>query len=198
MSNLEDRTIPRRAFIRGAAGLIGASAIGLPKLALANWGAPVSAQLSCAHWNGVTFVPAESLSAGDKTLDTVVVKLSAGGPEGNISSIDTSTFIASKVGATEAVFHAWTAPPYGGSTARFVQPVQKGALRLIATVNGAETPVAFTVGPGTGPKLIEGAYVLVAGALDWSQYALVAGKLVDRVSNEAVNFQHVRIDIERT
>lgn len=202
MASHEDRTIPRRAFIRGAAGLIGASAIGLPSSALAFLNPSSVLGVSCAYWNGSSFVPAESLKSGDSTLTAIRLTIAAGGEAGDLFGIDASPMVGSGRSVKPAVFHAWTAPPEGVQVTQCVLPVHSTAgltLTPVVVIKGkeVESPLPFTTRTLSGPKLREGEYVVVAGSVNWNAFAMEQGKMVNRSNHEPASIQHAVLTVER-
>jgi len=200
MAFTKNRSFARRDFLRGAAGLVGASVVGLPGLAEAQTtiGGIISAQpVSVAYWDGVAWVLATSLPKGDASLQTVAIGLHGYGSGTSIRSIDAYP--------GKIPFSAWSAAPQGCPATQYGAPVGPGGVLLSVNIqSGPKTvpiPILFTPGSGTGPKLREGVYALALGKVDWIAYGYAPSTdhspLVDASGNPAT-FQHVIMTVTRT
>jgi hypothetical protein len=206
MPKSTDKSFPRRTFIRGAAGLLGASALGVPTAALA---APLAAMpvlstaLSVMFWDGKSFFSADSLVSGDQTLASVQITLKGSGPTAEIRAINLIPLVRTADGPREAPFYAWTAPPAGLPTTRCVMPVDlKSGLSLSARVligkEAQDCVVPFSVTKDLGPKLCEGRYVLCAASVSWSDWELLPnGQLARRSDGAPADFQYVVLTVAR-
>jgi hypothetical protein len=194
-----DRTIPRRTFLRGAAGLLGATALGIPSSALSAPMAFVASDLTFAvmYWNGSAFVPAQDLSSGDQSLGSVQVTLHGFGTQGEIRWIDLVPLVRTPKGTQESAFYAWTAPPNGLAKTRCTMPVDLIAGLHLSTRVVVDTAVEdiltpFTISSAKGPKLREGSYVLCAAKVSWKGLELRPdGQVVNRLDQSPVAFQYV-------
>ncbi|HVT12557.1 MAG TPA: hypothetical protein VHE55_09835 [Fimbriimonadaceae bacterium] len=210
MSNSTDRTIARRTFLRGAASLVGASALGLPAATLSAIAEPLplgSPSLAVMFWDGTSLVAADSLAMGDLSLASVQLTFYGFGQAAEIRHIDVHPAVRTALGRRDAVFYAWTAPPNGVACTRCVMPVDVNAGLTVSTrilVDGSEedATTAFVVAKSSGPKLLEGEYVLCAApGILWKQFEIVSGpdgaRLVSRVDRSAAPFQHVVLTVVR-
>lgn len=179
MSEIETSMIPRRTFLRGAAGVVGAGVLGAsPAIAGAlQLSGGVAPTVSIAYWDGKKFIPAERLPRGDAGLHSISVSLVGYGKPGNLIGLDTYNPI--KVGAKmqNVSFMAWSASLRGGSRTKFVMPVQPGSgIRLAAkTISGKErfsSDVQLSNGTASAPKLREGTYVITASPISWGVHTL--------------------------
>jgi hypothetical protein len=176
MDNQRDHTIPRRTFLRGAAGLVGASALSLtPAGALAAFAPPEALVLSVVFWDGERFVPASSVTP-DSAILAVDLQMQGFGETTSIRSIDCNPLVVGANGPEPATVYAWMAPPYGTGRSRLRMPVDPTqGLTLTVTSNGKSTPAAVrfvTSGSGVEPKLREGVYVIAAAKVAWSALEL--------------------------
>lgn len=183
-------SIARRDLFRGAAALLGGSALGLvPTLAEA---APKAAPLSLGYWNGARFVAAESLVSGDSTLDRVRLTLTSAGGGG----FDALEAHAPARGRERVPFILWVSPPAGIVRSRAKVATEfDGSLVLGVNVKGEKRrEVHLAAGRSAGPKLREGTYVLAPESDDWASFRLDEnGQIVQRRTSTP----HVVIVVER-
>lgn len=199
-SKTEKGTINRRAFLTGAAGLVGASALGMPSAAVAAAAQTVSrgaAAPTLLYWDGVEFMSPSNLRTNDPSLDSVQITLSGHGT-GSIRSIDLRPKLAT---GEQAVFYAWTAPPNGVALTQCVMPVDKmSGLQLGIGLGPKSLPLSLGA-TGAGPKLRVGTYVLALGDLSAGQYVFdptsEVGPVVSSVDGQPAPFQYVVIGIAR-
>lgn len=205
MTIKQESTFPRRKFLKGTLGALGASLVGLgPVSALAKL-AP-SRAVTLAVWNGSHFVPANQLPSGDSTLNSVQIAMSGfnsvGGP---IKAIETIFVVPTNTSKLQTPFTAWVAPPVGASHVKFVQavdPVSGILLKLELSDSSGSTATTSRLisGSGVGNKLRVGTYVLMDGVIDMNQFTFdPANKLqpLSRILGSGAVPQYVVIDIAR-
>lgn len=212
MSKSPESRIPRRTFLRGAAGVLGASALSFAPtsvLAKALNGALLGREskptVNVAYWDGSRFVPADALSSGDDRITSVRLTMRGFGGEGPLHAVDLHSVVEHDGGTQRMPFHAWTAAPNGCGQARFVMPVAADGLLFSAQVGDPKKPVAVEgslhTGFGAGPKLTEGVYVLSCGDTGLGDFELSTEgahtTVVRRGSAEPADFQHVVVTVER-
>lgn len=210
MSNSTDRTIARRTFLRGAASIVGATALGIPGKALAsslNVAMPLApTPLAVMYWDGASLVSADTLPFGDMSLSSVKLTIHGYGAMEELRRLDVHPTVRTSLGTRDVAFYAWTAPPSGTNVTRCVMPVDlKTGLRLSThiVVDGNEQDVstAFLIAGASGAKLREGCYVLCAANPSWETYELVSGpdgmRLVSRADQTPAPFQHIVITVAR-
>lgn len=180
MAKLVDSKLPRRSFLTGAASLVGATVMGLPKLARADDGGRGNLKkspVSIGFWDGSRFVSADRLEAGDATLGSVRLDMRGYGSGSVLGSISVSSWASTSTGNGWAPFLAWQAPPQGCGKARFVMPVDTTHGLRISTqeVSGGAasvTDINLIAGTGSGPKIQAGTYVVAVGRVNWDSYHL--------------------------
>jgi hypothetical protein len=201
MENHSDPTIPRRTFLRGAVGLVGASVLATSP-ALASF-AMLEEPLSIMYWNGERFVPAYTLTP-DRTIQSVDLELHGFGGPGAIRSIDCNPLISTPKGLTSATVYAWTAPPRGCDTTKLRMPVDANSgLRFTVDCGQQSGPasVLFAVaGTKVDPKLREGVYAIAVGNIDWAALELDESEGSAQIRRRSAEgegslFQHVLLKI---
>ena len=175
MSDTQSK-LPRREFLRGAVGVVGASVLGA-RTAFAGGPASVGPNpqpgtgLSIAYWDGTSLTPAEKLAYGDSSLSNIEFTVRGYGDGSAILGLDTIFTVS----GSPLPFPTWTAPPQGVNKVAILVPLDpvKG-LHLTSHVAGqsgsASIDTFFSFGGDRNPKLREGSYVVVAGAIDWNAY----------------------------
>ncbi len=169
MSNSKESSIPRRDVLRGAMGVVGASVLGVPAAAFGQGIGTSKKPVSVAFWDGIVLVSADKLSSGDVSLENVRISLSGHGAVSSIQAIDAMMPVQ---GASPIAFHAWTAPPAGGSRSTFMSPVDSKGMVTLSVQLSSKVSVAarLSVGKDAAFKLREGIYVLAAGDVNWGQF----------------------------
>ena len=161
MRNSEDTKLPRRAFLQGAATILGASVLGTGS-ALARTAMVLSPSRAFRvwFWNGEEFVLADSLPSGDSQLERVQITVQGFG-SGSIRSIDVHSIVPSRKSSTSP-FLAWTSAPNGIWRSRFAMSVKEshGLLMTVTQADKTRTDLQLKLAAGGGVKLREGAYVL--------------------------------------
>lgn len=177
MSNQPENSIARRQFLRGAAGLVGATVVGSSSAVAQVIGGGVtgakpitiSPSYSVGYWDGLTFTDATSLAQGDPTLQSVHLTLKGFGDASGLISVDAMFPVSASI---RAPFQAWKAGPSGCKEVMFTMPVDASGITFNLQLPNAEmgTTSALTLRPGSdrGAKLRAGIYVIVPGAPNWS------------------------------
>lgn len=201
-----DSSFPRRQFLKGAVGALGASALGLgPVAALAKM-APTKI-VTLAYWDGTRFVLANRLASGDATLTSARLTLRGFNNDGGVIKAIDAYFVVPNgtKPAIHAPFSAWVSPPRGAPKVRFVQSVDPTLgillkLQLSDATGSTASTTNLISGTAAGNKLKEGTYVLVSGAVDMNQFTLdlsnSSAPLSRRLGTGAVP-QYIVIDVER-
>lgn len=122
-----------------------------------------------------------------------------------MKAIQANFYLSEKGAPAHVPFNAWIAPPAGVATTRYLQPVDSihGIvlnLSLQGTSSVATVPLRFVTGTQSLPKLREGHFVLMAGAVDMSQFSFdpsnAKSPLSRNVGTSAIP-QYVVFDIVR-
>lgn len=187
----------RRTFLGAAAGALGATALSVaPSTAIAKSIDKIhpglfKPSLALHFWDGLHFVPAESLRAGDPSLSAVKVSMTSVGSGELIRSID------AHFGG--GVFHALRPAPHGAGRVQFTAATL--GLKLTAHTRGESLECALQTGANAGAKLREGGYVLASANADLSGMELVSERrgsaVKSKESGDAAPFEHVVVMIER-
>lgn len=167
MSDSLNPVVDRRTFIRGAAGVVGATA-------LANSGfaalAPGEGLVSIAFFDGNRLIPAERMGAGDRTIRRAEIMIDSRG-RGSLRGLNVNFPVRVSKTVRKYPFKAWES---GGSRRRFEVPVDaKAGIGMTVTQGSAkaEQRTEFSLGlTGGGPALREGTYVIAAGRVNWSSF----------------------------
>mgnify|MGYP000993085662 CR=1 FL=1 len=147
--------IARRQFLKGAAAVAGATAIGaLPQLAQSATKPQVVPTLF--HWDGARFVDARSMRAAGAALDQAELEIEVHGSPTRLRGIDQVVDLA---GGAHVAFMAWTAPPSGATKVRFEADVRDGLHLRLHLIDGVHDLVI------SSGQLTEGIFVLSFGSL---------------------------------
>jgi hypothetical protein len=167
-----EKTIARRAFLKGATLAIGATMAGLSSAAFTNSAAArkkVGPALTLQFWGDERFTDASHVK-GDPDLTQVRITLHAQGV-GALRYIDSIHFVDVAGTVTEVPFHAWTASGDVGRVARFTNAVdpKEGLLLRVYDATGS-TDIRFG-SKGSGIGLREGIYVLAPSGANFAAYS---------------------------
>lgn len=199
MRNTNENKLPRRAFLRGAAGVLGASVLGGGSAIARTVTKPKpGAKLALWFWNGSQFVPAEKIDS-ESHLDIVRIIIKGYG-RGTVRRIDANVSVPTAKAGSVA-YQAWTSAPNGPLRSRFSMRVgNSNGLSLSVYDNDmSATDLHLRLSSGSGPKLREGVYVLADAAAKMTGVTLMPGtadKPVVDSSGSGVSFSFVMITIE--
>lgn len=147
--------IARRQFLKGAAAVAGATAIGaLPQLAQSATRSKIVPAL--LFWDGTRFVPARSVTGTGLVLEQVQIEIESRGGPTQLRGIDQ---VVQLPGGEHATFMAWTAPPSGSAKVRFEADVRAGLHLRLQLIDGSQD---LSMSPR---ELSDGVYVLTFGNL---------------------------------
>ncbi|MCC7434113.1 MAG: twin-arginine translocation signal domain-containing protein [Methanoregulaceae archaeon] len=147
--------IARRQFLKGAAAVAGATAIGaLPQLAQSATKPLVVPTLLL--WDGTRFVEARSTRATGAAMGQAEIEIEVYGSPTRLRGIDQ---VVRTSGGEEVAFKAWTAPPSGATRVRFEADVREGLHLRLQLIDGEHDLVVSSA------QLAEGVYVLSFGNL---------------------------------
>jgi hypothetical protein len=202
--------IARRDLFRGTASLLGGAALGLaPTFGLAQGvkagpapSAPVAPTqpMSIGYWDGVRFVAAESVAAGDVTLEHVRLTVTSS-QGGGLRAIEANGLVPTGKSIQKVPFTLWAAPPTGATKTSAVVPTSVGeGLSLNAFIGSGKQVLTLRTDRSAGPKLREGTYVIAQGRVDWASLSLNArGELVSGgAAGRPVASPHVLIAVQRS
>ena len=199
MRNSNENKLPRRAFLRGAAGVLGASVLGGGSAIARTVANPKpGAKLALWFWDGSQFVPAEIIDS-ESHLDIVRITIKGFG-RGTVRRIDSNVTVPSAKGGSVA-YQAWTSAPNGPLRSRFNMRVgsTNGLSLTVYDTEQEVTNLNLRLSSGSGPKLREGTYVLTDANARMAGVTLLAAtaeKPVVDASGSGVSFNFVMISIE--
>jgi hypothetical protein len=169
MTDLTASLLPRRRFLRGAAGLVGAIPLGLSVGSVARPArAARSAPVSLHYWDGTRLVDASDLPEGDPSLVGTSVHVTLSRPTTAARSVKRLHAVNAHFPMADGrmiPFYAWTTDQDRPGVTFTVAVDEAHGLTLSAEQARGETFLRLGVGDVAGaPKLKAGTYVLTSGA----------------------------------
>ena len=173
MTELEPTSRPRREFLRNAAGVAGALALGweAERAEAASQQSEGQAEptLAVAYWDGTRLIDAKHLASGEAALIHSGVRLRVNSHAGGEALRALNAYYLTE-GNAHVPYHAWKQSALGHTSARFTMPVTGGdGILLSARHDSTETFGRLHTDGSLGqPKLRAGLYVLAVGLTNWA------------------------------
>lgn len=150
-------TIPRRAFLSGAASLLGATALGGVAGARGQAAGPIASGLAAYFWNGRNFVPVSEATEQPTAQPTVQVRM--------YELTGSSPAVAIDALLPGGTFHAYVGSPQGSGQASFTAPYSRSGVSISTSQGQSSQSFSLAANGAMGFYLLVGPHQKVGSLL---------------------------------